>query len=47
MNWKITWFDSFHLKETIIFSDIWNVVSNASASGVITQYIIKIEKVPE
>jgi hypothetical protein len=47
MNWKITWWDGCFLRETIIWSSAWDVVSNASASGVITQMIFKIERIPE
>lgn len=34
MNWKITWWDGSNLKELIIWSSAWDVVANASASGV-------------
>lgn len=46
-DWKVTWFDGSQLRETIVFSDIYNIGSTASGQGVNAWSILKIERVPK
>jgi hypothetical protein len=45
-HWKVTWFDGGQLRETVVFSDPYGVVSAASNEGVSAYAIIKIERMP-
>lgn len=46
-NWKVTWFDGTQLREVIVYSDAYNVVTTSSGQGVNTWSILKIERMPE
>ena len=46
MNWRIIWWNGVSLVETHVFSDIWNIASNAASSGVNMGGILKVERLP-
>lgn len=45
--WKVTWMDGIRLREIIVYSDVYNIASNASGQGVQAWGIIKIEQVAQ
>jgi hypothetical protein len=45
--WLITWWDGSQLRKTIAHGDLYNIFSSASAAGVNTWAIIKIERLAQ
>jgi hypothetical protein len=45
-NWKVTWWDGAQLRETIVYSDAYNVANYAISRGVFSYSILKMERVP-